>query len=261
MYGAYARTVSPFQNSDLMAVGKPAPEELKLLEPFRGKVPDEVFGEPFSPPVSDGTGQDRALLRKAAQLLREAGCPVKDGKRLLPNGHEFRIEFLNYEPSFQPHHAPYIKNLATLGIAATLRIVDPVQYRARVDDFDFDIAIERFSMSSTPGDGLRTFCSSQAAAIRGSRNLAGIADPVLDALIERIIAADSRDALRIACHAFDRVFRAGRYWVPQWYRDTHPIAYWDVFGHPAKLPKYAGVGVPDLWWSDPAKTAKAGQAK
>jgi microcin C transport system substrate-binding protein len=261
MYGAYARTVSPFQNSDLMAVGKPAPEELKLLEPFRGKVPDEVFGEPFSPPVSDATGQDRALLRKAAQLLREAGCPVKDGKRLLPNGHEFRIEFLNYEPSFQPHHAPYIKNLATLGIAATLRIVDPVQYRARVDDFDFDIAIERFSMSSTPGDGLRTFFSSQAAAIKGSRNLAGIADPVLDALIERIIAADSRDALRIACHAFDRVFRAGRYWVPQWYRDTHPIAYWDVFGHPAKLPKYAGVGVPDLWWSDPAKAAKAGQAK
>ncbi len=261
MYGAYARTVSPFQNSDLMAVGKPAPEELKLLEPFRGKVPDEVFGDPFSPPVSDGTGQDRALLRKAAQLLREAGCPVKDGKRLLPNGHEFRIEFLNYEPSFQPHHAPYIKNLATLGIAATLRIVDPVQYRARLDDFDFDIAIERFSMSSTPGDDLRTFFSSQAAAIKGSRNLAGIADPVLDALIERIIAADSRDALRIACHAFDRVFRAGRYWVPQWYRDTHPIAYWDVFGHPAKLPKYVGVGVPDLWWSDPAKAAKAGQAK
>lgn len=261
MYGAYARTVSPFQNSDLMAKGKPSPDELKLLEPFRGKVPDEVFGEPFVPPVSDGTGQDRALLRKAAQLLREADCPIKDGKRLLPNGREFRIEFLNYEPSFQPHHAPYIKNLATLGIAATLRIVDPVQYRARVDDFDFDMAIERFTMSSTPGDGLRTFFSSQAAAIKGSQNLAGIADPVLDALIEQVIAANSRDELRIVCHAFDRVFRAGRYWVPQWYRDTHPIAYWDVFGHPARLPKYAGVGVPDLWWSDPAKTAKAGQAK
>jgi microcin C transport system substrate-binding protein len=261
MYGAYARTVSPFQNSDLMAKGKPSPEELKLLEPFRGKVPDEVFGEPFVPPVSDGTGQDRAMLRKAAQLLREADCPIRDGKRLLPNGHEFRIEFLNYEPSFQPHHAPYIKNLATLGIAATLRIVDPVQYRARVDDFDFDIAIERFTMSSTPGDGLRTFFSSQAAAIKGSQNLAGIADPVLDALIEQIIAANSRDELRVACHAFDRVFRAGRYWVPQWYRDTHPIAYWDVFGHPAKLPKYIGVGAPDLWWSDPAKMAKAGQAK
>ncbi|MGN6285893.1 MAG: extracellular solute-binding protein [Afipia sp.] len=261
MYGAYARTVSPFQNSDLMAKGKPSPEELKLLEPFRGKVPDEVFGEPFVPPVSDGTGQDRALLRKAVQLLRDAGCPVKNGKRLLPNGDEFRIEFLNYEPSFQPHHAPYIKNLATLGISATLRIVDPVQYRARIDDFDFDIAIERFTMSSTPGDGLRTFFSSQAAAIKGSQNLAGIADPVLDALIETIIAAGSRDQLRIACHAFDRVFRAGRYWVPQWYRDTHPIAYWDVFGHPDKLPKYLGTGAPDLWWSDPSRAAKAGQAK
>lgn len=261
MYGAYARTVSPFQNSDLMAVGKPPPEELKLLEPFRGKASDEVFGEPFVPPVSDGTGQDRKLLRKAAELLREAGCPVKAGKRLLPDGKEFRIEFLNYEPSFQPHHAPYIKNLATLGISATLRIVDPVQYRARVDDFDFDIAIERFTMSSTPGDGLRTFFSSQAAAIKGSQNLAGIADPVLDALIERIIAANDRDELRIACRAFDRVFRAGRYWVPQWYRDNHPIAYWDVFGHPPKLPKYAGVGVPDLWWSDPLKAAHPGQVK
>jgi microcin C transport system substrate-binding protein len=200
-------------------------------------------------------------LRKAAELLREAGCPIKDGKRFLPNGKEFRIEFLNYEPSFQPHHAPYIKNLATLGISANLRIVDPVQYRARIDDFDFDIAIERFTMSSTPGDGLRTFFSSQAAAIKGSQNLAGIADPVLDALIERIIAANNRDELRIACHAFDRVFRAGRYWVPQWYRDTHPIAYWDVFGHPPKLPKYAGVGVPDLWWADLSKASNPGQAK
>jgi microcin C transport system substrate-binding protein len=261
MYGAYARTVSPFQNSDLMAVGKPSPEELKLLEPFRGKVPDEVFGEPFVPPVSDGTGQDRKLLRKAAELLREAGCPIKDGKRFLPNGKEFRIEFLNYEPSFQPHHAPYIKNLSVLGIDASLRLVDPVQYRARRDDFDFDVTIERFSMASTPGEALRTFFSSQSAAIKGSNNLSGVASPVLDALIEKIIAANSRDELRVACHAFDRVFRAGRYWVPQWYRNNHPIAYWDVFGHPLRLPRYAGVGVPDLWWHDAAKASKPEQAK
>lgn len=255
MYGAYARTVSPFQNSDLMAEGPPSPEELKLLEPFRGQVPDEVFGAPFTPPVSDGSGQDRALLRRASQLLQEAGCVVKGGKRQLPDGKPFRIEFLLDEPAFQAHHAPYVKNLATLGIEASVRLVDPVQHRARVDDFDFDLAIQRFSMSSTPGDGMRTFFSSQAAGIKGSQNLAGVADPAIDALIERIIAAPDRDTLRTACRAFDRVFRAGRYWVPQWYSATHRVAYWDVFGHPPRLPKYAGVGVPDLWWSEPAKAS------
>jgi microcin C transport system substrate-binding protein len=261
MYGAYARTVSPFQNSDLMASGAPSADELKLLEPFRGQVPDEVFGEPFVPPVSDGSGQDRKLLRKAARLLQEAGWIIKDGKRVSPSGQRFTLEFLLDEPSFQPHHAPYIKNLGVLGIDASLRVVDPVQYRARRDDYDFDVTIERFSMASTPGEALRTFFSSQAAAIKGSNNLSGVASPVLDALIEKIIAANSRAELRVACHAFDRVFRAGRYWVPQWYRNNHPIAYWDVFGHPAKLPRYAGVGVPDLWWHDAAKASKPEQAK
>ena len=180
--------VSPFQNSDMVASGPPSPEELKLLEPFRGQVPDEVFGEPFVPPVSDGSGQDRALLRKAQQLLQEAGLPVKDGKRLLPNGEVFTIEFLLDEPSFQPHHAPFIKNLGTLGIEASIRLVDAVQYRARVEDFDFDMTIERLSMSATPGDSLRPYFSSQAAATKGSYNLAGVADPAIDALIEKIIA-------------------------------------------------------------------------
>jgi microcin C transport system substrate-binding protein len=262
MYGVYARTHSPFQNSDMMVSGPPSPEELKLLEPFRGQVPDEVFGMPFVPPVSDGSGQDRTLLRKASQLLQDAGCVIKDGKRLLPNGEVFRIEFLHDEPSFQPHHAPYIKNLGTLGIEATLRVVDPVQYRARLEDFDFDITVERFSMSATPGDGMRPFFSSQAAATKGSYNLAGIASPAIDALIEKIIGADTRADLTVACRAFDRVFRAGRYWVPQWYRTSHPIAYWDQFGHPEKPPRYAqGVGAPENWWFDPNKAAKAEQAK
>ena len=262
MYGAYARTHSPFQNSDMMVSGPPSPEELTLLEPFRGQVPDEVFGTPFVPPVSDGSGQDRTLLRKAIQLLQDAGLVIKDGKRLLPNGEPFKLEFLVDEPSLQPHHAPYIKNLGTLGIEASLRVVDPVQYRARVEDFDFDMTIERFSMSATPGDGMRPFFSSQSAATKGSYNLAGIASPAIDVLIEKIIGADNRADLTVACRAFDRVFRAGRYWVPQWYRTTHPIAYWDQFGHPAKPPRYAqGVGAPENWWSDPNKAAKAEQAK
>ncbi|MBR0708146.1 extracellular solute-binding protein [Bradyrhizobium liaoningense] len=263
MYGAYARTVSPFQNSDLMASsGPPSPEELKLLEPFRGQVPDDVFAAPFTPPVSDGSGQDRSLLRKAQQLLTEAGVPIKDGKRVLPNGEVFRIEFLLDEPSFQPHHAPYVKNLGTLGIEASVRVVDAVQHKARQEDFDFDMTIQRFSMSATPGDAMRAFFSSQVANTKGSYNLAGVASPAIDAMIEKIMAADSREELTIACRAFDRLFRAGRYWVPQWYNKTHRLAYWDQFGHPQKLPRYAnGVGAPDIWWHDGAKASKLEQAK
>jgi microcin C transport system substrate-binding protein len=262
MYSAYARTVSPFQNSDMVASGPPSPEELKLLDPFRGQVPDEVFGEPFVPPVSDGSGQDRTLLRKAQQLLNEAGLRINGGKRLLPNGDVLTIEFLLDEPSFQPHHATFIKNLALLGIDASIRLIDAVQYRARVEDFDFDVTTERLSMSATPGDSLRPYFSSQAAATKGSYNLAGIANPAIDLLIERAIAAETRADLTVACRALDRVFRAGRYWVPQWYRTTHPIAYWDEFGHPAKLPRYAqGVGAPEIWWYDSAKAAKLEQAK
>jgi microcin C transport system substrate-binding protein len=256
MYGAYKRTHSVFQNSDLMATGKPDAAELALLEPFRGKISDEVFtAEPFLPPVSDGSGQDRALLRKASQILQDAGFVIKNGKRVDAKGEPVKIEFLIDEPSFEPHHGPYIKNLATLGIDATLRLVDPVQYRARVDDFDFDITVERFSFSSTPGDGLRTYLSSQAAATRGSQNLAGIADPAIDALIDRAINAETRDALTTACRALDRVVRAGRYWVPHWYLASHRIAYWDVFARPATKPRYAR-GIPETWWHDPAKAAK-----
>jgi len=256
MYGAYKRTHSVFQNSDLMAVGKPAPDEVALLEPFRGKIPDDVFSEAFVPPVSDGSGQDRALLRRASQLLQEAGFPIKGGKRVDARGEPIRMEFLLDEPSFEPHHMPYIKNLGVLGIDATFRLVDPVQYRARVDDFDFDITVQRFSFSSTPGDGLRTYLSSQAATTKGSQNLAGIADPAIDALIDIAINAETRATLTTACRALDRVVRAGRYWVPHWYLASHRIAYWDVFARPAAAkPRYAR-GVPETWWHDPVKAAK-----
>ena len=262
MYGAYARTCSPFQNSDMVAVGPPSPEELKLLEPFRGQVPDEVFGTPYVPPVSDGSGQDRPLLRKAVQLLNDAGCVVKDGKRLLPNGEVFTVEFLLDEPAFQPHHATFIKNLGQLGIDASIRLIDAVQYRARVENFDFDVTVERLSMSATPGDSLRPYFTSQAAATKGSYNLAGVANPAIDALVEKAMSAETRVDLTNACRALDRVFRAGRYWVPQWFRASHPIAYWDLFNHPDKPPKYSGgVGAPENWWYDAAKAAKSEQAK
>jgi microcin C transport system substrate-binding protein len=261
MYGAYARTRSPFQNSDLVAEGPPSPEELKLLEPFRGQVPDEVFGEPYVPPASDGSGQDRNLLRKAQQLLQAAGLPIKDNKRLLSNGEPFTIEFIIDEPSFQPHHGSFMKNLGTLGIEASLRVVDAVQFRARVEAFDFDITVQRLTMSPTPGDGLRAYFTSQAAATKGSYNLAGVANPAIDALVEKAMAAETRSDLTFACRALDRVFRAGRYWVPQWYNTSHRLAYWDLFGHPPKLPRYTGVGERILWWHDAAKAAKLDQAK
>ncbi|MEA2907814.1 MAG: microcin transport system substrate-binding protein [Alphaproteobacteria bacterium] len=255
MYGAYDRTHSVFQNSDMMAVGKPDAEELALLEPFRGKVSDEIFGEPFVPPVSDGSGQDRTLLRKASQLLQDAGFVIKNGKRVTPKGERVAIEFLLDDPSIEPHHGPFIKNLATLGIDASLRLVDPVQYRARMDDFDFDLTIERMQFPSTPGDSLRPLFSSQAAAIKGSQNLAGIADPVIDAMVDLIIAARTRSELTTACRVLDRAFRVGRYWVPQWFQTVHRVAYWDVFARPATKPRY-GRGAPETWWHDSAKAAK-----
>ncbi len=258
MYGAYLRTVSVFQNSEMMAQGPPTPDEVVLLEPFRSQLPAEVFGDPYMPPVSDGSGQDRAQLRKAARLLQDAGCALQNGKRVLPDGTPITVEFLIDEPNFQPHHAALIRNLGVLGIEATLRLVDPVQYQTRRDGFDFDITIDRFGFSSTPGDSLRSYFSSQAASLKGSNNLAGIANPAVDALIDAIIGANSRPALITACRALDRVIRSGRYWIPQWYKASHWIAYWDVFGRPERQPRYFR-GIPDTWWYDPQKAAKTGK--
>ena len=255
MYGSYERTQSIFENSPMKAVGKPSEAELKLLEPFRGKVPDEVFGEPYVPPVTDGSGHERKWLLAAAKLLNDAGYPLKNGKRVMPDGRPLAVEFLIDGPTFKPHHLTYIKNLTTIGLDASLRIVDPVQYRRRVDEFDFDIVVDRFGFSSTPGDSLRTYFSSQAAAVKGSQNHAGIADPVIDALIDAAIAAKSRPQLVAACRALDRVFRAGRYWIPHWYKASHWIAYWDAFGFPPAQPRYSR-GIPATWWSDPAKAGK-----
>jgi microcin C transport system substrate-binding protein len=257
MYGAYKRTYSVFQNSDMMAQGLPSPEELKLLEPWRGKVPDAVFGEPFVPPVSDGSGQDRALLRKASQMLQDAGFPIKNGKRVNATGEPLTIEFLEDDPQLQAHHGPLIKNLAILGIDATLRIVDPVQYLARRNDFDFDVTIHRMNFPTTPGEILRVFFSSTAATTKGSENLTGIADPAVDALIERIIDVKARAELVVAARALDRILRAGQFWIPQWHRDAHAIACWDVFDRPDTPPFYAQAGgVPETWWYDRDKAAR-----
>jgi microcin C transport system substrate-binding protein len=150
---------------------------------------------------------------------------------------------------------PFFKNLATLGIDATLRVVDPVQFRKRVDEFDFDVTVQRFNFSTTPGDSLRSYFTSQSAKMNGSLNLAGISDPAVDALVDKILQAETRGELTIACRALDRVIRAGRYWVPHWYLAAHRIAYWDVFGFPLKKPGFSR-GIPETWWYDQEKAAK-----
>ncbi len=252
MYDSYKRTFSYFQSSDMMAMGMPSPEEIALLEPFRDKLAADVFTEPFRLPEADGSGQDRTLLRRASTLLKEAGYEIKDGKRRNAEGKGISIEFLGDEPSFERHHAGYIKNLGTLGIEARLRFVDSAQYRARIDDFDFDMAVQNFGFSATPGESLRSYFGSRAAQTKGSQNIGGISDPVVDALIEKAIAAHDRASLTFACRALDRVLRAGRYWVPHWNKGSYWLAYWDVFGFPAEPPRYARA-ILDTWWAKQEK--------
>jgi microcin C transport system substrate-binding protein len=257
MFDAYARTQSCFQNSEMMAKGKPSREELALLEPYKDKLPADVFGEAWNSPVSDGSGQDRRQLRRSGELLNTAGWTVKDGKRVNANGEPLALEFLAFERVSEPHHALYIKNLAALGIDATMRVVDPVQYRSRMQEFDFDISMNRISLPLTPGDALRAYFFSKSAQGKGSPNFCGIANPVVDALIDKAIAANDRQSLYTACRALDRVLRGEHYWVAGWYKPSHWISYWDMFGRPAAKPHYAR-GIPETWWIDADKAAKLG---
>lgn len=258
MFGAYKRTSSVFQGApEMMAAGKPEGAELALLEPFRGKVSDEVFGEPYVPPVSDGSGQDRNLLRQALKLLRDAGYVTKSGRATNADGETLTIEFLEFDPGLDPHVSAYIKNLKVIGVEATIRLVDAAQYQQRVNGFDFDVVSQRMSVSATPGEGLRQVYSSGSANLPGSNNLSGIADPAVDALVEAIVTAKSREDLNVACRALDRVLRSLRNWVPAWYKDTHTLAYWDAFSHPAEKPRYAR-GAPETWWWDADKAERAG---
>ena len=254
-YGLYKRTASFFENSDMQASGKPGAEELALLEPFKDKLPKSVFEKPYRPPVTDGSGRIRKNLRAATKLLNAAGWKLKDGKRRNAKGEVFSIEFMIFSPGFERVIAPYVKNLAQLGIDARIRRVDPSQYEQRMKSFDFDITIQRYALNLTPGIELRNFWSTQSAKMNGSFNLAGIKDPVVDALIEKIIEAKSRAELVTATRALDRVLRAGHYWVPHWYKASHNIAHWNKFSRPETKPPYARAVI-DTWWYDAEKAAK-----
>ncbi len=254
-YGLYKRTESFFENSDMKAVGPPSPEERALLAPFRDQLPKEVFGPPYRPPRTDGSGQDRRNLRAAARLLRAAGWTIRDGRRVNGKGEPLEIEFLIFSPGFERVIAPYVKNLKILGINARIRRVDPSQYEQRVKSFDFDICVQRYALNLTPGVELRNFWGSKAARTPGSFNLSGIASPVIDALIEKVIEAPSRKALIAATRALDRVLRAGHYWVPHWYKAAHHLVFWNKFSWPKVKPRYDR-GVIETWWFDEAKAAR-----
>lgn len=246
-YGLYQRTHSMFENSPFKAEGLLGGDELTLLEPFRGELPDAVFGEPYSPPESDGSGSDRTLQREANRLLNEADWTLDGGRRVNSAGEQMTLEFLLSTSSFERIVNPYIQNLERLGIAASLRTVDGAQYQSRLNSFDFDLAGRRYSFTLTPGASLRSIFGSAFANQPGAQNLAGIEVPALDALIEQAGQATSRDELYVIMRAIDRILRAGHYWVPQWNKPTHWIARKSELSYPATKPLYE-LPVETHWW-------------
>ncbi len=258
-YKAYQRTTSFFENSPLMAKGKPSEEELKVLEPFRKDLRPEVFDDAYVPPVSDGSGQDRKLLRQAAQLLAEAGWKRQGTQLVNAKGEKLTIEFLIDDPTSERITAPYVKNLRLLGIDATMRSIDPAQHEQRMKEFDFDLEIMRLVGGQTPGTELRGQLGSQSAKAIGSFNISGIALPVVDALIEKMITAPSREELLFTGRALDRVLRAEHIWVSNWTKASHWIVRWNVFERPKIKPDYDRA-ILDTWWidADKAKTLKRG---
>ena len=256
-YGAYTRTDSFWENSNIQATGLPSAEELVLLEPLRGQIPDTVFAEPaFSPAVSDADKRaDRRNLRKANALLDEAGWGLVDGKRQNADGELLTFEFISSGPSSERIINPYVENLKAIGIDAKVRSPDAAQRRLLVQEFDFDITTRRYSFSLTPGQELRSAFGSVSAEATGSPNIAGVANPGVDALLDAIEAATTRNELNTAISALDRVLRAMHIWVPQWYSSTHRVAYRNVYSRPANKAPYL-LGELTNWWYDEAKAAR-----
>ncbi len=247
-YGQYARTGSFFQGSELAAHGTPSKAELKLLAPWRAQLPAKTFGPLFQNPIADGSGNIRKHLRKARALLEKAGWNIEDGK-LKKNGKPFTIEFLLVQPAFERIVAPYIKKLAKLGIDAKIRTIDPTQYQNRVTNYDFDAIVTGFGQSLSPGNEQRNYWSSSAASQPGGRNYIGIQNPVVDALVETLIFAESREALIAATRALDRVLISNHYVMPQWHSPHERLAYWQGLKRPDPMPKH-GLGFPTLWWKE-----------
>lgn len=253
-HGAYTRTTSFFSNSELASHGLPDAAQRQLLEPFRGKVPDEVFTREYQPPSTDGSGNIRDNLREALTLLGAAGWTVKGGRLVNARGQPMQFEILTNDPTFERIALPVAKNLERLGIGARVRTVDSAQYQNRMDTFDFDVTVVVWGQSLSPGNEQRDFWHSASADVPGSRNFAGIKDPVVDRLVELVIQAPDRASLVARTRAVDRVLLWGHHVIPHWHIQAYRVAYWDKFGRPAIAPKYV-LGF-DTWWADPKKEAE-----
>ena len=246
-YDSYKRTRSYFSNSEMAATGTPTGRELEILEAYRDKLPAEVFTTEYNPPKTDGSGNARANLKKAADILEAAGWKVgADGIRA-KDGVKLQFEFIDNNPQFERWVMPFVKNLERIGVKANYRVVDPAQYQNRINSYDFDMTINVFGQSNSPGNEQREFWGSAVADTPGSRNLIGINDPVVDALIDQIVSAPSREELVVRTKALDRVLQWGFYAVPNWHMPAWRIAYWDRYGQPAKNPEF-GLPVVETWW-------------
>ena len=247
--GAYARTRSYFENSEMAATGLPGEDELKILEPLRGKVPEQVFTEAFQPSMCDGSGMIRDHQRKAYQLLQEAGWRIVDDKMVDAQGKPVVLEFLLAQTEFERVLLPFKRNLSDLGIELVIRRVDVSQYINRVRSRDFDLVVGSFPQSSSPGNEQREFWMTAAADKPGSRNTMGLKDPAVDQLVEQLINADSRKSLVAHARALDRVLQWGYYVIPNWHIKTWRVAYWNHIGHPKITPTY-DIGT-TTWWVKP----------
>jgi microcin C transport system substrate-binding protein len=251
-YGVYTRARSYFGNSELESKGLPSPDELKILEPLRGKIPEEVFTTAYQPPVTDGTGNVREQARKAIGLLKQAGWEIKDGKMTDKGGKKFAFELLLNDAAFERLSLPFKQNLERIGVDMSVRTVDTSQYRRRTDGYDFDMIIDLWGQSLSPGNEQREFFGSKAADIPGGRNTPGIRDAAIDELIELVVAAPDRESLITRTRCLDRVLLWHLYVIPQFRYGKEMVAYWNRFSRPEKVAKYSPVAL-DTWWVDEAK--------
>lgn len=247
-FGSYKRSTSFFSNSELAASGLPEGRELEILEQFRGRIPEEVFTTEHKFPVSDGSGNNRANLRKAMQILDEAGYALgSDGIRA-KDGQRLEFEILDSNPQFERWTLPFIANLERIGVKASFRIVDSAQYQNRMNDFDFDMTIVVIGQSDSPGNEQRDFWSTAKADMPGSRNYIGVRDPVVDEIIEQLVQADTREELIAYCHALDRILLWNHYVIPQWHIDHWRIARWSKLQRPERLSPISPL-ITHTWWS------------
>lgn len=254
-FDQYTRTESYFSNSDLAATGLPDGAELEVLNRFRDRLPPEVFTTPYTAPATDGSGWPRDNLRAAFDLLAEAGWVVRDLKLVkAETGEQMTFEFLLILPEFERIVLPFARNLRRLGIEPRIRLVDQAQYVNRVRAYDFDIVVGGWGQSDSPGNEQRGMWTTAAADIEGQSNYAGVRDPVVDALVDLVIAAPDREALVARTRALDRVLLWGHYVVPNWHLTRDRIVYWDKFGMPETVPKN-GISF-DYWWWDADKARR-----